>query len=840
MKFSINLASYYSDVDYNSLPHSELLLRIGSQLGAVESVEDWSKKYHGIVVAKVVYCQKHPNADKLSLCVIDDGGVTEGVDRDENGNVQVVCGAPNVAQDMYVAWIPPRSIVPSTYNKDKFILESRELRGKMSNGMIASPKELDISDSHEGILEITRSGAGKEPVIGEPIVDYYGLDDFVVDCENKMFTHRPDCFGNLGIAREVAGIFDKPFKSPYWYTKSADFELIEAPRLNIENNLQDKVPRFMCVALNNIEIKSSPVWMQAYLTRIGIKSINNVVDITNYVMHLTGQPIHAFDFDKISDRSNSAGIRPRMAEEGEVLKLLGDKTIKLSKDDIVIATDRQVVALGGIMGGLETEVDENTKSILIECANFDMYTIRKSSMRHGLFTDAVTRFNKGQSPLQNDRVLWYAMKLLSELANGKQSSNVYDIASFDTKDDQLNKVVVKTDFINNRLGSNLSDAGIKSILENVEFEVDVYEGIIEVTVPFWRMDISIPEDIVEEVGRLYGYYNLPVELIKRKAKPAPRSEIREFKMSLKNMLSGAGANEVLTYSFVHRRVIESTGVDPDKWAYHLRNAISPSLQYYRTSLIPSLLDKVHANIKAQAGNEDNEFAIYELGKVHIKGHNEEGEENLPKQMRRLALVVGADKKTSNKYSGSAYYLAKRYLDLITDNQAKYEVLDTFEYPMTSPYRKGRSARVSVNGQILGVIGEFKQKTVNSFKLPEFCAGFEIDTDILQSSINNRKYVPLSSFPGLKQDITYEVSDELAWSDLYNFLDAEFKVASAEEGYKHYLYGLDIYKPEKSDFKRVSFRLEVSHKNKTLKTEEVNSLIDKISKVVDEKFQAKRI
>ncbi len=840
MKFSLNMAQKFSNVNLKDIPREEILKRIGAQLGAVEDTHDWQAKYAGIIVAKVVSCIKHPDADKLSLCMLDDAGVVENVDRDENGLVQVVCGAPNVREGLLVGWLPPGVAVPNSVDKEPFILEARELRGKISNGMIASASELDISDDHDGILEISEQDNENGVRIGQPITELYGLDDFVIDCENKMFTHRPDCFGNLGIARELAGINGLSFESPDWYKTSILVDKItenenQDIKLTVDNPIPNLVSRFSVIAVSDIDNKKSPIWLQSYLKRVGIKSINSVVDVTNYVMHLTGQPLHAFDYDKLLKLSDNPTIFPRMASEGEKINLLGGKTIELTQSDIVIATDKQAVALAGVMGGADTEVDDNTKNIVIECANFDMYTIRRTSMRHGLFTEAVTRFNKGQSPLQNDKVLAFAVDLMTNLTGARQSSVFYDLVSFDKSADNLNKVSVNINFINSRLGSSLGIDETKNMLSSVEFDVQVDSDNLLITAPFWRMDIMIPEDIVEEVGRLYGYDKLPVIMPVRSSRPPKIDRSINFKRKITNTLSRLGANQVLTYSFVHGDLMRSTGTDPQNWAYHLRNALSPDLQYYRTSLIPSLLNKIHPNLKAQAGLNENKFALFEIGKAHVKGEMEESEPNLPKQMNRLAFVYAADAKSIKNAKSSAYYATKLYLDEITGGKAQYIPLENNDYPITATYQKGRSAIVMLNDQYVGVIGEFNSKAKKSLKLPDFCAGFEVDLDILMNYLTPRKYEPISTFPSVMQDVTLEVSEQTTWFQLKNLVNAELSVESATNGYDFKLVPQDIFKPGNSDKKNISFGIELSHPNKTLKKEELTKIIDTIQKAVHEKL-----
>ena len=356
------------------------------------------------------------------------------------------------------------------------------------------------------------------------------------------------------------------------------------------------------------------------------------------------------------------------------------------------------------------------------------------------------------------------------------------------------------------------------------------------------MDISIAEDIVEEVGRLHGYDNLPVVLPMRSSKPTAKNTAKEFKQTLRESLSRAGANEVLTYSFVHGKLLTNSNINPEESAYHLRNALSPDLQYYRPSMMPSLLNKVHSNIKAGAGSDENIFALYEIGKVHVKGHQEDDESGLPKQMNRLSFVVSGDSKYQKSKYGSAYYLAKKYVDTITNNQASYEPLDTNEYPLTAPYVVGRSAVILLgkNRIPVGVIGEFQARVSKPFKLPEYCAGFEIDTDLLRENVEKPKYQPLSQYPSSVQDITFDANLSVTWGQLYSLIHAELAVEKAESGYEYGVKPLDIYQADASDTTRYSMRITITHNQKTLKTQEVNELLNKIAKAVYEEFEATRI
>ena len=735
MKVSLNVIKQYLGIELP--PVDELVERINMQLGGVEAVTDLASKYKDVVIVKVVECEKHPNADKLSVCMVDDSGVVHDVERDERGFVRVVCGAPNVHAGMFAAWLPPKSVVPATYNdKEPFVLSARELRGVVSNGMLAAEDELDLGSDHEGIIEITEEDLKKQESgdktqglkPGASFSELFALDDSIIDIENKMFTHRPDCFGQLGVAREIAGILGHKFTSPEWYleqrqeSRDKRQEGEELP-LDVFNDALENCPRFMAVALKNVTVKPSPLWLQIELVRLGSKAINNIVDVTNYAMLLTGQPTHAYDYDKL--RGGKLGVR--MAHAGEQATFLNSKTYELTPDDIVIVDGEGVVGLGGVIGGNNSEVSADTTNIVLECAAFDMYAVRKTSMRHGIFTDAVTRFSKGQSSLQQPTILAYLQELIINFAGGHQASEVFDSQRQETRD-KRQEIMIAGNFINTRLGLQLDIHDMKELLENVEFDIVLSHDscLMTLSSPFWRTDIELPEDVVEEVGRLYGFDALPRELPKRSITPATKNPQFELKQQIRNILSRAGANEVLTYSFVHANTLKKAGQDPEK-AFRLSNALSPDLQYYRLSLTPSLLEKVHPNSKA--GHD--EFALFEIGKAHVKGMS--GPEGLPLEMPRVAAVYTSKKPKQ----GDVYYEANRLLSYLLE---QLHVEDVRFVPLSNEdttvgsayYEPNRSAAVYCGDQKIGCVGEYKETVCRSFKLPEYTAGFEISLDKISS------------------------------------------------------------------------------------------------------------
>lgn len=819
-----------------------LVAKINAQLGAIDEVLPIGEAYKGIIIARVMACEKHTDADKLHVCLIDDGGVAQNVKRDKDGWVQVVCGAPNVREGLTVAWLPPGSTVPESYGKDPFVLEIRELRGVVSNGMLASPKELGLSDSHDGILEIHQ-----ELAPGTDFAEAFGLNgDVVLDIENKMFTHRPDLFGFLGVSRELAGIHGLSFKSPAWYVTSPEFPAKTGPelKLSVDNEVPELVPRFTMAAMSDIQVWQSPVWLQVELAKYGQKPINNIVDYTNYFMLLTGQPLHAYDYDKVAalSKGDGAHIVVRQPKKGEKVKLLNGKEIEPRQEAVMIATNKQLIGVGGVMGGSDTEVDFDTKNIILECGNFDMYSTRRTAMAHGLFTDAGTRFTKGQSPLQNLAVLAKIVDEISQYAGGNLAGEVVDLNNLPAEvleHQSLHAAVtVSAEFINSRLGINLPAAEIATLLQNVEFNVQLTGEDLVVQAPFWRADIELPEDIVEEVGRLYGYDHLPLMLPDRIIEPTKKNRLLDVKAGLRAVLVKAGANELLTYSFVHGDLLDKVGQDKSM-AFQLSNALSPDLQYYRLSLTPSLLEKVHPNHKA--GHDA--FAIFELGKAHVVGI--ENQEGIPEEFERLALVVSADKKAASRFAGAAYYQARTYLvnllqDLgLTDDLRFVPPENETDSDMVY-YDNGRAASVYVGETLVGCIGEYKSLVRRALKLPDFCAGFELDLTQLLKLQKGKPYLPLPRFPKVTQDITLRVPRQLTYQQVFDVAWEALKKDSPRNVLAD-LDPLDIYQPDDNpEFKNISLRLRIADYERTLTDQEVNKLLDAVAAEAKDKLKAERV
>ena len=829
MKVSLNLIKQL--INFELPPVDELVARVNQQLGGVEEVIDLNTKYGGARIVRVVECVKHPDADRLSVTKIDDGGAAADVPRDENGLVQVVCGAPNVHADMWAIWLPPQSTVPASFDDDEpFVLDARPLRGVLSQGMLAAADELAIGTDHEGIVEIREQDvpAGVELRAGASFAKTFGLDDYVLDIENKMFTHRPDCFGQLGVAREIAGIFHQQFTSPEWYNVIQDFADGDGLELEIFNEATEVVPVFSAVAIKNIEVQPSPLWLQCQLVAMGGKPINNIVDATNYMMLMAAQPTHAYAYDKLCGSKLGA----RMARDGEKVSLLSGKEYELTVDDIVIADGEGVIGLAGIMGGADTEVSNDTKNIVLECANFDMYALRRTAMRHGIFTDALTRFNKGQSPAQTDPVL----KQLMSMVGGVQASEVLDASSYNKciMPDGVHCVDsqgVSNEFINERLGTDFSNNEIADILRYTECMVEVDEHGCEVYSPFWRTDLELPEDIVEEVGRLYGFDKLPRQLPMRSIKSAPKNLRRELKNAVRQSLSRAGANEVLTYSFVHERILKNAEQDVAQ-AYKLSNALSPDLQYYRLTVLPSLLDKVHANIKA--GHD--EFALFEMGKGHGKMHGL-GEDGLPEASQFTDIVYAAKKPGA----GAPFYKIRRLVEQLAHDLGAELVFKPIEqernFPVTAPFDQSRSALVeTTDGTFIGLVGELKQSVIKNFKLPAYVAAASLDTAGLEAvyAKRNSHYQPLSRYPSTSRDISMKLPSTVRYQQLLQTLDEVVRDVAMEVR----IEPLTIYQSEDDAAqKTMTWRLTFTSHERTLTDKDIEPVMQQIERVAKDAWGA---
>lgn len=802
----------------------ELSKLIGARLVEIESIENLNEKYKDVIIARVISAKKVEGSDHLNLCKIDDGGKRDGVERDENGFIQVVCGAPNVREGLFVAWLPPKAIVPETFGGENFQLSARKLMGNMSNGMIASLRELGLGDEHNGILEISPEVFENGLQAGDSFAEKFELNDYLLEVENKSLTHRPDCFGIIGFAREVAGILGQKFVEPD-FIKQSDFGFEANNDKSIMVDVRDsEICKRYTAAIFDVSgiLKHSNLTLEkTYLLRSGMRPIDAITDLANELMLETGQPLHTFDFDKLAEINGGENVKiiVRKAFENEELELLDGRKIKMSQNDIVIATGENgenAVALAGAMGGKSTEIDENTTRILVESATFNLYNLRNTQMRHGIFSEAITRFTKGVPEMMSRKVLdLFGAELLA--LGGESLSEIVDSKG----DFYYNKseISVSKDKINQILGTNFSSEEIQKTLENVGIltKNDNSETFV---VPFWRNDLHIEEDLIEEVGRLNGYDNIKLQLPKRTFRAVKKAKIDLLQSEIREILASSGANEILTYTFVHGDLLEKAGQDP-KNAYKIVNSISPELQYYRQTLTPSLLLKVNQNIRAGF----SEFAIFEMNKITEKslGLNEE---NVPFEQKKLAFVY-----TKNK-GENAFFEAKNYAEFLFKKlgvKVEFVKFDLSKSPLSTEFEPKRSALIQVSNsegeKILGVIGEFKKKIQKALKLPESTAGFELDLGILLENMGktNVKIKAFSKFQSVERDISINVDETRQFAEIFGIFEnisSEFKDIEIETS------PIDIFN-NGDGTKNISIRFKITPFEKTLTGDEIREIMQKI-------------
>lgn len=805
MRISLNTIKRYAKVpvDYRD---SDLIQLIGSRLVEVEEVIDLAPKYRGIYIVKVVSAEKIPNTH-LTLCQVDAGKHTAEFSDQET--VQVVCGAPNVHAGMWAAWITPGAIVPSTYGNENFRLSVRKLQGYNSNGMLAAADELDLGTDHDGIIEIDPKGA----VAGADFAATFDLNDLILDVENKSLTHRPDCFGLIGFAREVAGILDLPFEEPNVFQQLTAVAPKNPAQVDLQIEITDAelCPRYSCAVFDLPKLEQKYFTLEmAFLAKAGMRAIDPMVDLTNLLMLQTGQPLHAFDYDKLVSVGGNENpkIIVRIAEPGEKLQLLDGKTIECISDDILITSNNVPVALAGAMGGRNTEIDASTRRVILESATFSLYHLRKTQMAHGIFSEAITRFTKGQPPAITLPVLESALQTLE----------IAPLALVDAYPSPEKPVTLSlpAQNVNRLLGTSYTAKRMAQTLSNVGFEVNVDSDSLTVVAPLWRTDIHLQEDIIEEIGRLLGYDNIPLALPQHPMVEAQLDAMFSFKQELRSILSDRLAmNEVLTYSFVSKNLLERVDLDPEAH-YEIVNSISPELQCFRSQIAPSLLDKIRENLKA--GHRS--FTLYELNQVSAKTHGLTVE-HTPNISTHLGIVT----------LGDFYDLKAQFLTLSRDLglQIEYSLISakaSEEYPYLEPKR---AAELSIDGQRVGAFGEVRGSTLRQFKLEAPVSALELD---LQSLVNLPRQLAtepqISKYPAVERDLTLKVATDAP----FGRFDQIIIDMLAGQGLIYTVIPLSIYQANEADTtKNISFHLKFSDPRKTLVTEEISAIIDKIIREV---------
>ncbi|MBR3163997.1 phenylalanine--tRNA ligase subunit beta [Candidatus Saccharibacteria bacterium] len=815
MLVSLNWLKEYVDI---KVSNETLIELIASRLVEVEQVIDQTKKYNHIYVVEVKSAEKIPDTH-LTLCKIDDGGRADAkkLVRDADGLIQVMCGAPNVRKGMLAVWLAPGATVPASVNEDApFLIGVRKmLKTFDSYGMLAGADELDLGDDHSGIVELDPASASA----GDSFAELFSLNDIILDIENKSLTHRPDTFGIIGFAREVAGILGQPFVTPNWLTSDDTKDFPHDSTLDLAIEITDAAicPRYTALVLRVDDTAKKSKYLTktaTLLARSGVRPLDPIVDLTNYLMLLTGQPLHAFDYDKFLafGKAKTPKIIVRTGRAGETITLLDRQTLKLTEDDIVITSNDRPVALAGAMGGLDTAIDANTKRILLESATFSLYNLRKTQMHHGIFSEAITRFTKGQPVAQTLPVaLQYAA--LAGFATPLHLADQYPSPRPEST------IAVDLPTINGLLGTSFQQNEAQTLLANVNIPSRTSADTLIFTLPPWRTDLSLPVDIVEELGRLSGYDNIP-KTLPLHATATPNSLI-SLKTALRHHLAARGANEVLTYSFVHEDLLRKAGQNPDA-SYRLVNSISPDLQFVRQALLPSLLDKVYGNLRAGY----HRYALFEFNQVYSKNRPLDAD-GVPTATHQLAFLYVSDDGQE-----TYYYDAKLYLEsVLAFCNISYQLRPITDDTAAPYFVKSRTVAIydTTTNQPLGYLGEISPSILKSFKLPRGLSGFELDlTALLDASRSTpSQSFRTSTYPSVSRDLTLPLKNT-TYASLYE----KIRAVLDKHGLISKITPVSIYRQTDTldAPPTVSFHLDFAHPDKTLTKSDSQTIMNQLEKI----------
>ncbi|CAD2076933.1 phenylalanine--tRNA ligase subunit beta [Jeotgalicoccus meleagridis] len=787
MKVSREWLESFIDIDVSTDELSETITRGGIE---VDAIEDYTKDIKKLVVGYVKSVEPHPEADRLNICQVDLGEET----------VQIVCGAPNVKADSYVIVVRVGGRLPGGVK-----IKRAKLRGQLSEGMICSLQEIGIKEDF--VPEAYKEGIfifDSEQTAGEDALSALYLNDQVLEFD--LTPNRKDALSMLGVAYETSALFGGMIRKPkIEYTESD-----ERAETSIENLNLDAVPFYSAREVKNVVIKPSPLWMQVRLIKAGIRPINNVVDISNYVLLEYGQPLHMFDKDAIG----SDKIVTRFAEEGETFTTLDGNERTLKAEDVVITNGQEPIALAGVMGGLNSEVTDKTKNVVIESAYFDPIKIRKTSHRLNLRSEASQRFEKGVSHEFILPALNRAAYLLEQYAEGTVQAGIQSDGQLDL---EPKKITTSTDFLNNRLGTELSDDEVLDTLGRLGLLAEIEAGQLEVSIPSRRDDLVIPEDISEEVARIYGYDNIPSSLPKYSKITAGKLTDEQAKLRvIKHQLNAHGLSEAINYALTSdKRIGEFSEL---KDSLNLLMPMSEDRAALRTSLLPHLVDNATYNLNRQLKHA----SLFEVGKIFKTN----GQDQLPEEILMLAgIMSGRQNETAWTKDGQDpdFFTLKGVVESLF---IKLNLNDRISYVKSQRFEElhpGRTADIYLDDKVIGVIGELHPLYREAHDLKQTVV-FELNLEeVLAEKTGNIVYEFLSKYPSISRDVALEVDNTVLVKDI------EDLITDAAPNYLQAVYPFDVYEGEhiEEGKKSVALRLTYLNKEDTLTDKDVESVHQKV-------------
>jgi phenylalanyl-tRNA synthetase beta chain len=734
---------------------------------------DWD----GIRVGEVLKVEPHPNADRLTLVTVDLGNADRR---------RVVCGAPNVAQGQKIAFAPEGTKLIDGHSGKPTVLKAAKIRGVESAGMVLSEKELGLSESHEGILALPA-----ESPVGAPLASVLGETVFDLD----LTPNRPDLLAVVGVAHEVAALTDQRVRDPSLEYKAAGKPI--KGRVAVEIADPDLCPRYVAALIEGVKIGPSPAWMQDRLNAEGLRPINNIVDITNYVMLELGQPLHAFDFTRLK----GGKIVVRRARPGEKLTLLDGTDRPLVPDMLVIADAEDAVALAGVMGGENSEVAETTTTILLESANFNPSSIRRTSQALKARTDASIRFEKGLSRSLPIIAAQRATKLMVEIAGGKAAEGFVDVFPGKEKD---TRVTLTQERLHRVLGVELPTSQVRKVLDGLGFACRwVPPDHYIVRVPYWRTDVTIADDVIEEVARILGYDEMPTTQLRGEIPPLDPQPLNDLRERVRDALAAAGMQEIITYSMTTMEVLQKV-LPPEELAMNpplrIANPLSRDHEYARTTGRAAVLQTLSQSIRAVPGF----VALFEVGRIYLPRPDD-----LPQETEVVCGIVSGnhpDRWGRPAGDPAGFYDAKAFVDRALEAvgaQAVYT--ETVDFA----YLPGRTAEIAVSGDRIGIVGQVHPRVAASFDIDAEAAMFELDLDaLLPHAQTIVHYQPLSPYPSVEEDLAVIVPADVTAARVREIIESFPLVRSASifdvytgppvpSGRKSLAYSVSYQSPEKT-------------------------------------------
>ena len=803
MKVSLKWLSEYVEVPEDLKAFCDRLDLTGT---GVEGVERTGDIYDHVVTGQILEKEAHPDSDHMWVTKVDVGSAN--VDKEGNPEpLQIVCGAQNFNQGDHVVVATIGAVLPGDFK-----IKKSKLRGVVSCGMNCSARELGIGSDHDGIMILP-----EDAPIGMPLADYLNLSDTILDLE--ITPNRPDCLSMVGMAREVGAMYAADAKNPLDEMEAALKEASDMPSVDELASVTvkdvDRCPRYTARVIKNVKVGPSPDWLAERVTAAGARSINNVVDVTNYILFLFGQPLHAFDYDKLVDETGKANVIVRAAKEGEKLQTLDGEERELTEDMTVIATPEKAVGLAGVMGGFDSEVTEETTTILLEAATFEPGRTSRTSRNLGLISESSMRYERRVDDVEIDRMSAAAAQLLAEVSGGVVVPGVIDIYNTKTESETLEFRVPRFQAM---MGEAIPREFIIDMLQRLGCEVNVEEeDTLKVVPSTFRPDLEREIDLYEEVLRLYGMDRIPSTLPGGPGRVGIKTEAQRIMDKINNTLRACGLNETMTYSFADPHELEQLRMPTEGMGIpvELLNPLNAEQSVMRQSIIPGLMRSVAYNQSRGVHN----IQLYETGVVFFGA---EGKKS-PKERNRLAAVMAGamnDPAWNKESLNFGFFDGKGVIESLMRELAlakpRFKALSAEEAPHLQP---GRAAQVLDGGTVLGWIGEIHPLACDTYEVQAPLVAFELDLDaLIKCARPARDYVDVPVFPAVTMDVAFVVDEEVTHEQLLRC------ITSAGGKLLDTVQLFDVYRDEArlgAGKKSMAYALEYRAADRTLTTEEVD-------------------